>query len=648
MYKNVYYQRERNMIHIWDSVVGYKSFPFTKYAYEKAENGQDVSLYGDKLSKIYKFKKGQEGLFESDVPETTRVLVDMYTNSDEVAEGVITMAFDIEVETESGAPDTTEAENEITAISLHDDVTKQYWVLVLDKTGTMQYREKDDVIVIPFTSEIDLLLEFLKIYESIHPDIITGWNIDYFDIPYIYNRMKRVLGDTHANRLSPIGKLFYSEYQDRWFIAGVSCLDYMVMYKKFTFGELANYRLDTVARKELDEGKVEYDGNLDGLFVTNIDKFIEYSLIDTKLIVKLENKLQFIELARGICHAGHVPYEDIVYSSKYLEGALLTYLKKRGIVAPNRKPKTTIHIKRGNKGDSRIYVKGSLTEIPNTGTLKIYKTKSSKILVPYINVNREKGYFETETPLSELLSSEWKVSIDLMGAYVKDPITGKYNWIYDLDLTSLYPMIIITLNISPETKVLKIDNWDYKKYLHDSDYVVRVGEYNIPRDDFKKHITENKMSVSANGVVYRTDIQGCIPGILSHWFDQRTEYKDLMKKFGKLGDKDKYSYYDKRQHVQKILLNSLYGVLGLPGWRFYDVDNAGATTQSGQLIIKSTAEMGNTKYNNELNSPNRVQVILEDGTTKQYKLTEYINVIRNNETIEVMAKDLVETDDIIS
>jgi DNA polymerase elongation subunit (family B) len=620
--------------------------PYTKYAYEPAENGQYTSLYGDKLSKIYKFKKGQEGLFESDVPETTRVLVDMYTDSDEVSTGIVVMPFDIEVETETGAPNIKTAENEITAISLHDSATDQYWVLVLNKDGTMQERTTSEAIVLPFQTEHELLMKFLEIYEEIHPDIITGWNIDYFDIPYIYNRLKRVLGDTYANRLSPIGKMFYSDYRDRWFIAGVSCLDYMVMYKKFTFGELPNYRLDTVARLELGEGKIEYQGNLDELFRTNLDKFIEYSLVDTKLIVKFEKKLQFIELARGICHAGHVPYEDIVYSSKYLEGALLTYLKQRGIVAPNKKPKTKLIIKKGISGETRIYVRGSLAEIPNTGTLKINKSKSSKILIPYIGINREQGYFETAKPLPETLDKEWGVVIDLMGAYVKDPITGRYEWIYDLDLTSLYPMIIITLNISPETKVLKIDNWDYTKYLSDDDYKIHVGDHVIPKSDFKKYITDNEMTISANGVVYRTDIVGCIPGILNIWFDKRVEYKGLMKKYGIANDTEKYNYYNKRQHVQKILLNSLYGVLGLYGWRFYDVDNAGATTSSGQLIIKSTADMGNTKYNNELSSPERIQVQLEDGTTKQYNLTEYIKVVRNGELAEIMAKDLVMTDEL--
>ena len=119
-------------------------------------------------------------------------------------------------------------------------------------------------------------------------------------------------------------------------MAGVSYLDYIHLYKIYTFGELDNYRLDTVATKELGRGKIEYKGNLDNLFRDDIEKFIEYNLVDVQLVVDMERKLQFIDLCRGICHAGHVPYEDFVYSSKFLEGALLTYLKRKNIVAPNK------------------------------------------------------------------------------------------------------------------------------------------------------------------------------------------------------------------------------------------------------------------------------------------------------------------------
>ena len=119
-------------------------------------------------------------------------------------------------------------------------------------------------------------------------------------------------------------------------MAGVSYLDYIGLYKAYTYVELDNYRLDTVAMKELGRGKVEYQGKLDELFHNDIEKFIEYNLVDVQLVVDMERKLQFVDLCRGICHAGHVPYEDFVYSSKFLEGAMLCYLKRKNIVAPNK------------------------------------------------------------------------------------------------------------------------------------------------------------------------------------------------------------------------------------------------------------------------------------------------------------------------
>ena len=190
-------------------------------------------------------------------------------------------------------------------------------------------------------------------------------------------------------------------------MAGVSYLDYLALYKNFTYTELDNYRLDSIANKELGRGKVEYTGNLDQLFRDDIEKFIEYNLVDVEIVVELDEKLQFIDLCRGICHAGHVPYEDFVYSSKYLEGALLTYLRRRNLVAPNK------------PADRRERMEAL----------------------------KERG------------------DDKFIGAYVKDPIVGKYDWVYDLDLTSLYPSIIMTLNISPESKIGKIRDWDANKFV---------------------------------------------------------------------------------------------------------------------------------------------------------------------------------------
>jgi len=522
--------------------LGYRTFPYTRYAYERADRGEARSIYGDKLSKIYKFKGDDPNLFESDVPETTRVLVDTYVDSDIPSDTIVTMTFDIEVEMESGLPDTEKAENELTAIGLQDNITNQYWVLIMDKKGKMVERKTDKAIILPFRDERDMCMKFLELYEGISPDILTGWNIDNFDIPYLFNRMKRILGESQAKRLSPIGQAFYSPYRQRWFFAGVSCLDYLSLYKKFNYNELPNYRLDTIGTIELGKGKIEYKGSLDDLFNEDIEKFIEYNLVDVEIVVELDKKLQFIDLCRGICHAGHVPYEDFVYSSKYLEGALLCFLKRKGLVAPN-------------------------------------KPSDRKEMMQALRDNEQEKF---------------------IGAYVKDPIVGKYDWVYDLDLTSLYPSIIMTINISPETKVAKIADWDVQKYMKREVDFYQMGDNKISRDNLEKYIKEVDLTVSSNGVLYRKDKIGCIPEILDIWFNERVEFRKLEKKYGLEGDKEKYAFYGKRQLVQKILLNSLYGVLGLPAFRFYDVDNAEAVTTTGQTVIKNSANMGNIKYNKEL------------------------------------------------
>ena len=541
-YQNAYYQRERNLMHIWDDTLGYRSFPYTRYAYERAIKGEYTSIYGDRLTKIYKFTKDDPDLFESDVPETTRTLVDLYSTSDDPSVGHVILTYDIECEMTSGLPNPSEAKNELTSIALHDSATNQYWVLVMDKKGLMQEKIVNNAIVIPFKHEEDMLLKYLDLYEYINPSIVTGWNIDYFDTPMLYNRIKRLLGEKQANRLSPIGECFWSPYRKRYFMAGVSYLDYIELYKKYNYGELPNYRLDTVAQIELGRGKVEYKGNLDQLFRDDIEKFIEYNLVDVELVVEFDKKLQFIDLCRGICHAGHVTYEDFVYSSKYLEGAMLTYLRRKNLVAPNK------------PADRREKMEA-------------------------LNAAGESKF---------------------IGAYVKDPIVGKYDWIYDLDLTSLYPSIIMTINISPETKIGKIQNWDANKFIKGEIDYYQLGEERISKENLKKYLDESKYSIASNGVLYTQDKVGCIPGILDLWFQQRVEFRKLEKKYGQEGNKEKYAFYAKRQLVQKILLNSLYGVLGLPAFRFYDIDNAEAVTLTGQTVIKSTADMANIKYNKEL------------------------------------------------
>lgn len=547
MYQNIFVKTNTKEAWVWDDTKGLMHFEYTPYAYKKDPNGKYISLYGDKLSKVTNFIKNDPDLFESDIAETTRILVDMYGDSDMPSKGIVTMTFDIEVEMITGIPDPTQGNNEVTSIAYHDSASNHYTILVLDKKRKLDGKTTDNKTVIPCYDEKTLLLKFIDAIQEIQPHVMTGWNCDAFDIPYLHNRIKRVLGKKHANNLSVIGEMFYSPYRNRYTIGGTSVLDYMTVYKKFSYKELPSYALNAVCMTELGRGKIEYEGNLDDLMENDIDTFIEYNITDVELVIELDKKLQYIDLVRGIAHVGHVPYEDFVYSSKYLEGAMLTYLKHiGGVVAPNK---------------------------PADRQEKMQELRDSG----------EKGF---------------------IGAFVKDPVPGRYDWMYDLDLTSLYPSIIMTLNISPETKIAKIEDWNAEDFNRGKVDEYIVGGEKVSKEKLKAFLDKYKYTVASNGVMYSSDKTGLIPAILSDWFDKRVEYKNEMKKWGKAGDTDKYEFYKKRQLVQKILLNSMYGILGLPAFRFYDIDNAEAVTLSGQTVIKKTEAAINMKYNKELKTDN--------------------------------------------
>lgn len=556
MYQNIFVEdgEGRGTVHLWDDKNGYMTLPFSQfdYAYKPDRNGNKLSMTGVRLSKIKSYKYDDPKLFESDIPRETRVLTDLYLDDDNPSEGHTVIFFDIEVSMENGIPTIDNPNNEITAITLYDNVTKEYNVLVLDKLHPTKIKRENftngDRNVFFFEDELDLLYKFVDIYKTINPTIITGWNSDYFDVPYLYNRLKQQCGNAIANSLSPIGKLKYSKFRKKWIIAGVSSLDYLDLYKKFTYGQQPNYRLDTIGRIEVGMGKIEYEGSLDELFKNNLDKFIEYNIQDVRIIVELDKKMKLIELVRGICHVGHVQYEDYCFSSKFLEGTIITYLHRKGLVATNK------------PADGR-------------------------------KLMDERSESEEES---------------FAGAYVKPPVPGLYDWVYSLDLQSLYPSIIMSLNISPETKVGFVTNWDIEKHRNgqietylvrskENDEVIRIGKQN-----FQEFMDEMKYSISSNGVLYSNDKMGIIPEVLDKWFAERVEFKNLMKKYKNEGNFELAEFYDRRQHIQKIFLNSLYGVLGLPIFRFFDIDNALAVTASGQDVIKESASFVNKLYANRL------------------------------------------------
>ena len=241
MYQNVYFDNKKQLFHIWDDESGYYTLPHKKYAYVKDRAGTHISLYGDRLKRITKWEKEQQDLFEADVNPEIRVLVDNYTDSDDVSTGHRTMIFDIEVEVTDGFPDVAKAKNTITSIAFNDPRTDEYFCYVLDVTdklglGDSKKSNKDETII-SFKDEYDLLNGFFMKYLEIKPTILTGWNVEFFDVPYLYNRASNVVGQNIANCLSPIQNVQWSDFKKRYKIAGVSILDYLPLYKLFTFSQ---------------------------------------------------------------------------------------------------------------------------------------------------------------------------------------------------------------------------------------------------------------------------------------------------------------------------------------------------------------------------------------------------------------------------
>lgn len=596
MYQNIYFDKKTNTCHLWDDKKGYTSFVFRPYAYRKRPNGKYKSIFGDDLEKVYSFNPRDPSLFESDVPIETRILIDAYEDSDDVSEGHRVLYLDIEVSTEGGFPNVDEADKEITAIAIYDSLTSKYTAFILDRNGLMEDTDSDNREIRCFTDEDSLLTHFVTKWEEIQPTIVTGWNSEQFDMPYLYRRMKNVIGPSQAKRMSPIGTVYINDWSKKLVVAGVTHLDYMKLYEKLNIKKEPSYALGAIGKKIVNMEKITYKGSLDDLYKADINKYVEYNLNDVQIIVTLEKKLQFIELARAICHKGHVPYDCYQMSSRFIEGAILMYLRRKGQVAKNK---------------------------PLEGREE-YEQRLDE---------NEEGF---------------------EGAYVKAPKPGRYEWVFDLDLTSMYPNIIISLNISPETKIAVIERIEYddqyvadrraeltedynnlsdstqketplEEYIQQKLYIYnakmftqnRVSSYHIggnvySHEQFKKLISESNLSVASNGVLYNKDIPGVIPEILVKWFDERKEMRKLAKDYHKKGDEGMYEFYEQRQKVQKVLLNSIYGVLGLPIFRFYDKDNASAVTITGQDIIKTTGKAINEYFKKTLNETDGDWVIYTD------------------------------------
>ena len=563
MYKNCYVQRgdewNHYRMHLWTDE-GYFEEEFQNYGYKECPPAQAThqGLKDEPLKKVYNWNREDPSMHYSDHTKGnihTKFLIDKYGDDDTPSVTHRELFFDIEIE--MGGALTPEyiksAPKPVTSIAWWDRQVDEWKIVIVDKEGKLENTfDSKGREVIPVSRETDLLDKFLSMMEEVQPDIIVGYNSDYFDIPYLYYRIKNTMGRRTANRLSPINIVEERHWSEDMpiHIAGVASLDYIRLHKKYSFKDEPSYKLDSLGEKYVDQKKIEYEGSLDRLFAEDKEKFIEYNFVDVLILKKLDEKFKYIELTKNLAHKGKISYEEVYQSSRIHDGAISSWLISEGIVPPNKE----------------------LTPI----TKKNYA-----------------------------------------GGYLFCPKTGIYNYMFDEDLTSLYPSIIMSLNIGKETyigRVLDVFNDRNSRLgLNDLEAMVAADHeailplentarktQNTRVSDIVDKIKQHNLAVTANGVMFRTDKESVLSVILSKWFDERVLYKTEMKKAFKSGNKKEGEQNHLKQYTMKILLNSLYGATALPSFRYGSVILSEGITLTGQRIIQESALFANTHMNKVL------------------------------------------------
>ena len=455
------------------------------------------------------------------------------------------ITIDIEVASEGGFPTVQDCCEEILAITIQNSFTKEIISWGCKPFKTIQ----ENSTYIHCIDEANLLDRFLYFWETNFPDVVTGWNCSLYDIPYIYRRVSKILGELAVKRLSPwklvTEKVIEINHRDNIIIdiAGITILDYIDLYKKFTYVNRESYRLDYIAEVELGQTKLDHSEfeSFKEFYTKDWQKYIEYNIIDVELVDRLEDKLKLIELAITMAFDAKVNFADVFYQVRMWDSIIYNYLKQQNIVIP-----------------------------PNKQSKKDEKYR---------------------------------------GAYVKEPVPGKYDWVVSFDLNSLYPHLIMQYNISPET-------------LMD----IRHPTVNIDKILNKKLSFEeySDFAICPNGAMYRKDIAGFLPKLMQKIYDERVIYKKKMieakREYSKKKTKDlekQIARYNNIQMARKIQLNSAYGAIGNQYFRYYKLENAEAITTSGQVSIRWIESKMNT-YLNRITKTNGVDYVIASDTDSLY------------------------------
>ena len=455
------------------------------------------------------------------------------------------VTIDIEVASESGFPNVFDCAEELLVITLQNYTTKS----IISFASRPYINTRKDVTYIQCRDEIDLINQFLAFWERETPDVITGWNCELYDIPYIAGRIERIMGEKEARRLSPWGNIRKKEIvikgrdQISYEISGISQLDYLNLYRKFTYTNQESYRLDHIANVELGQKKLDHSEfeTFKDFYTKDWQKFVDYNIRDVELVDQLEDKMKLIELCFTMAYDAKVNFADVFFQVRTWDAIIYNYLKDRDIVIP-----------------------------PKERTDKDTK---------------------------------------FAGAYVKEPIPGKYDWVVNFDLNSLYPHLIMQYNISPETLMEK---------RHPTATVDKILNQDINFGEYKEY------AVCPNGAMYRKDVKGFLPELMEKIYKDRTIYKKKMLEAKQQYEKTpsnalvkEISRCNNIQMARKIQLNSAYGAIGNQYFRYFKLANAEAITLSGQVSIRWIEEKIN-KYLNKVLKTNDFDYVIASDTDSIY------------------------------
>lgn len=553
MYRNVAYNPREGTVYLrtWsdEGVRIDTEVPFSPYLFTEKRDGTDgTSIFKTPLKKHYFKNSFERNQFVNDasnprifgnLPIEQQFLIDRYNNicdKEEFSKFPLKVFFiDIETYSPNEFPVPEKAKDPVTLITILDTVTGKIhtWGLKNDYTPKLK-----NVTYYKCNSEEELFEKFVNFWKADPPDILTGWNTEQFDIPYIIHRARKLLSEDFIKQLSPVRELNYrSNFSKfgrdvgRWYITGVSCLDYMEIYKTYSKGDRESFSLNYIAEYELGEGKLAINAtNLSSLADQDWENFVDYNIQDVDLLRKMEEKLNYLKIIRLLSYKGLTNFERALGKVSIVTGAMALQAQKQGFIIPTFK----------NEGERD----------------------------------------------------------SLEGGYVRDPERGLKKGIVSFDVNSLYPNTIITLNISAETKLGKIVTGDPETDKEIQIKLVDGSIFTIATSKLKQFLIDENVSLSKAGVLYSQKFKGVCPNLINSIYEERVYARGRMNdlKKTKKSDTDTISsiqYFDTLQYTLKILLNSIYGTFANKHSSFMDIDNASSITLTGQAVAKAGGSIVN-------------------------------------------------------